>query len=192
MKTNISRQTLYLLGLTLFLLLFIFIFSFGVLIPKGKEYRVQNTEQKIEREHLNKYQLFNDKKLNTMKSLKEGNKAIISAFDKEFNPLKFKKEYKKYFSKLELSQEITVTTQDEFELYEVNTTSEINSPKSFYSFLESINKSIWIIKIDFPIHFKRSNKNITSAFTMKVYKIEKQLKSSDGNSTKVKHKLFED
>ncbi len=190
MKINIPRQTIFLLGLSTFLLLFVFIFSFGVLIPKGKEYRIQNTEQKKEKKDLRAYQAFNDEKIANINLLRENNKVIISAFDNEFNPIKFKKEYKEYFSRLDISEQITVTAKDEFEIYEVNTTSEINSPKSFYNFLESINKSAWIIKIDFPINFKRYNENITSSFTMKVHKIKKKSKTTE--ITKVKNELFED
>jgi hypothetical protein len=59
-----------------------------------------------------------------------------------------------------------------FTIYEVNTTSKINSPKVFYNFLDSINKSDWIIGVNFPINFKREADMIRSSFTMRVYTAE--------------------
>ena len=41
---NISRQNIYLLALSVFLLIFVLIFSFSVLIPNGKEYRIKKNE----------------------------------------------------------------------------------------------------------------------------------------------------
>jgi hypothetical protein len=68
---------------------------------------------------------------------------------------------------------------DEFISYEVNTSSQISSPKSFYDFIEALNKADWIIGVNFPITFKRDGELIQSSFTMKVYR-------SDKNTTKEK------
>ncbi|MEJ2373101.1 MAG: dihydroxy-acid dehydratase, partial [Sulfurimonas sp.] len=48
MKINIPRHYLYLAFISLLLLLFVVVFSFKVLIPKGKEYRIQRIELKKE------------------------------------------------------------------------------------------------------------------------------------------------
>jgi hypothetical protein len=56
-----------------------------------------------------------------------------------------------------------------FKVYEVNATTKITSPQTFYQFLEKINKSDWIIGVDFPIHFERDGDKIKSSFTMKVH-----------------------
>lgn len=73
-----------------------------------------------------------------------------------------------------------MSQEDEFISYEVNTSSQISSPKSFYNFLESVNKSDWIISIEFPINFKRDAEMIKSNFTMKVYSVNR-----DTNLTKI-------
>ena len=179
MKINISRQNIYLLSLSIFLLIFVFLFSFLVLIPEGKEYRKQRTELKVQSRDLRKYQNFNDETLEFLKNLQSDNKRIIIAFDNSFNPKRFEKYYQNYFSSFKISQKIKVDSNSDFNTYEVNTTSEINSPKSFYDFLEAVNKSDWIIGVDFPIHFKRDREVITSSFKMKVYNINKE-----SNSTK--------
>jgi len=188
MSSSISRPHIYLLILALFLLLFVLLFSFKILIPKGKEYRMLSSELKQERRKLRQYQDFNDAKLEIVKELQTENRIIIEAFDNNFNPKKFEKKYKEYFSQLKLSSEKKLADEKEFSVYEVNTTSQINSPKSFYNFLDAINKSDWMISINFPINFKREKEGISSSFTMKVYKIDKK---SDKNSTKKKVILAE-
>ena len=45
---NISRQNIYLLALSVFLLTFVMLFSFMVLIPNGKEYRIKRADLKKE------------------------------------------------------------------------------------------------------------------------------------------------
>ncbi len=179
MKINISRQNIYLLSISIFLLVFVFLFSFLVLIPEGKEYRKQRGELKVESRDLRKYQNFNDETLDILKDMQSDNKHIIMAFDNNFNAKRFEKNYQNYFSSFNISQKIKIDSSSDFNTYEVNTTSEINSPKSFYDFLEAVNKSDWIIGVDFPINFKRDGEVITSSFKMKVYNINKE-----SNSTK--------
>ena len=168
MKINISRQNIYLLVISLFLLFFVLIFSFLVLIPQGKEYRKNRSEFKINSKELRKYQNFYDETEDKLKELQKKHRAIIVAFDNKFNSERFVKQYKNYFSSLELSELKKKTVKEEFTTYEVNTTSKISSPKSFYNFLDAVNKSDWIISVNFPIDFKRDGELIKSTFTMQV------------------------
>ncbi|OIP52844.1 MAG: hypothetical protein AUK54_10275 [Helicobacteraceae bacterium CG2_30_36_10] len=174
MKMNISRQNLYLLALSTFLLIFVLLFSFLLLIPKGKEYREQRTELNKGNVELRKYQDFNEETLEILKKLQSDNGHVITAFDNTFNAARFEKEHKNYFNTLTLSKlEKSEDEEDEFSVYEVQTTSQINSPKSFYDFLDAVNKSSWIIGINFPINFKREEQMIRSSFTMKVYSVKR-------------------
>ncbi len=100
------------------------------------------------------------------------------AFDATFNKDRFQKQHRNYFSSLRLSKLAKTSVEDEFISYEVNTSSEISSPKSFYNFLDAVNKSDWIIAVEFPINFKRDSEMIKSSFTMKVYGVNK-----DANTT---------
>lgn len=169
MKNSISRQQIYLIVISLFLLFFVILFSFSVLIPEGKDYRLQRTDlMKVDRE-LRKYQNFEQDTMQKLKKLQHSNRSVITAFDATFNPQRFEKQNKKFFSHLKVSSVAFSTIQKDFAIYEVNTSSEINSPKSFYNFLDSINKSDWMITVNFPIEFKRVGKMINSSFTMKVY-----------------------
>lgn len=179
MKINISRQHIYLLSLLIFFLIFVLIFSFAVLIPEGKEYRKNRTEFKKESKELRRYQNFHNEVEDRLKELQSDNRNIITAFDATFDPYRFQKQHRNYFSALTLSELSKVSDDDEFIAYEVNTTSEISSPKSFYEFLDAVNKSDWIISVEFPINFKRDSEMIKSSFTMKVFCAD-----NDSNNTK--------
>ena len=179
MKINISRQHIYLLSILIFFFIFVLIFSFAVLIPEGKEYRKNRVEFKKESKELRRYQNFHNEVQDRLKELQGDNRHIITAFDATFDPYRFQKQHRNYFSALIISELSKVSDDDEFISYEVNTTSEISSPKSFYEFLDAVNKSDWIISVEFPINFKRDGEMIKSSFTMKVFYAD-----NDSNNTK--------
>lgn len=178
MKINISRQSIYLLGVSVFLLIFVLMFSFLLLIPEGKEYRIKKSDIAKEMRELRKYEDFRDEIADKLSVLSSDNRRVITAFDKEFDAQRFEKINSAYFNSLKISKQSNTIADGKFNIYEVNTTSEINSPKSFYDFLEAVNKSDWIIGINFPINFKREDEMIRSSFTMRVYSVK-----SDSNSS---------
>ncbi|QSZ42629.1 hypothetical protein GJV85_11090 [Sulfurimonas aquatica] len=178
MKSSISRPHIYLLVLSTLLFVFVLIFSFAVLVPSGKEYRINRVDLKKVSIDLREYEYFHDETLDVLKNLRSENRQIITAFDTVFNPQRFEKQNKNYFSSLSISPINPVAKEEEFTVYEVNTTSLISSPATFYNFLDSINKSDWIMGVDFPIDFKRDGEMIKSSFTMKVYS-----NSKDDNNT---------
>jgi len=178
MKINISRQSIYLLSLSLVLLIFVLLFAFLVLIPEGKTYREKRVILKQERVELRKYQLYSNETEEKLQELQAKNRHLITAFDTDFNPSRFKKQYHKYFSDLTLSEGVNIADENSFVVYEVNSTSKIDSPKSFYDFLDALNKSDWIISVNFPINFTRENSLIKASFKMKVYSNPRELNSS--------------
>jgi hypothetical protein len=169
MKINISRQYVYLMLLSFFLFVFVLAFSFGVLIPQGKEYRVKRVDLKQLTKDLRVYKNLHNDTSETLQDLRSKNRTVIRAFEATFNPERFEKKNKQYFSALHISQVDFSKVEDKFAIYEVNTTSEINSPASFYKFLDAVNKSDWMIEVNFPIDFKRDGEMIKSSFKMKVY-----------------------
>lgn len=186
MAIKISRQNVYLIITSIVLLIFVLIFSFLILIPEGKNYRQNKAELKKESTELKKYQNFHDETLETFKQLQSDNRHIITALDTAFNPQRFEKIHKDFFSSLVISEQKQISDEDEFYIYEVNTTSHINSPQSFYNFLDAVNKSDWVIGVNFPINFKRDGNLIKSSFTMKVYAANKKTKeelASESNAT---------
>ena len=170
------------LVISLVLFIFVLIFSFSVLVPSGKEYRIKRVDVKKNYKELRKYRNFHDQTHGVLKDLQGKNVRIITAFDTTFSPQRFEKQNSGYFSDLSVKEIAFMGLQEEFAVYEVNTSSHINSPKSFYDFLDSVNKSNWIIAINFPIHFKRSKNIIESSFTMKVYCNNKESISQDSTS----------
>ena len=178
MKINISRQYLYILILSLVLLVFVLIFSFVFLIPEGKDYRIQRGELKKISKEVKRFDDFNVETLELLKQLQSKNRHIITAFNTTFSKDRFQKQYSKYFKTLKLSKQFKSKDVDGFITYDVNTTSKIDSPKSFYKFLDAINKSDWIISVNFPIKFKRDAELIHSTFSMKVYNNKKDLNST--------------
>jgi len=177
-KINLSRQNIYLLAVSLSLLLFVLVFSFVALIPEGKSYRIKKTELKKENLELKQLLDFYIEKEVMLQKLQDDNLHAIKAFESEFNADRFIKQHRSFFSSLTVSKSSVLEDEDGFSVYEVNTTSEISSPKSFYNFLEAVNKSDWIIAVNFPINFKREGEMISSSFTMKVYN------NKESNSTK--------
>lgn len=160
---------IYILILSVVLFIFVLMFAFMVLVPEGKAYRIKRSivkKQNLELKQLENLAFDIETKL---KKLTSDNKHIVEAFNNKFDEKRFKKQYKSYFTSLELSKQVEQERQEGFHVYDVNTTSSINSPKNFYDFLDAINKSDWIIKINFPIDFKRDSELIKSSFTIQVY-----------------------
>jgi len=174
MKIKITQQSLYLLFFSIILLLFVLIFSFLILIPEGKNYREQRGTLNKKGMELRRYEEFTDKTLQMLKELQSDNAHIITSFDNAFIPTRFQKQFRSYFISLALSKQVTLDDENEFSVYEVNTTSSINSPQSFYNFLDAINKADWIIGINFPIEFKQDHELISSSFIMRVYRSKKE------------------
>jgi hypothetical protein len=167
-----NRQTVLLVFFSLVLMVSVLAFSFLLLIPKGKEYRSLRLESKKEFQKLETAQREYDQTNARLQALEGENRPLIAAFATPFNPERFTRLYKKEFDNLYLTEITTFETNGSFKTYEVNATSKITSPWSFYTFLEKVNKSEWIIGINFPIHFERDGEKIRSSFTMRVYNHE--------------------
>lgn len=151
----------------------IFLFTFLVLVPTGKEYRQTRILYKKALAENNQIQEEHDQKLATMKELKSKNRHVLNSFSNIFNPKLFVEKNQKFFKKLDINEVKFKEDQADFKVYEVNAVSSLASPKSFYDFLQAINKSDYIIKVDFPINFVRKHDLITANFNIRVYKAVK-------------------
>ncbi|HEX5624240.1 MAG TPA: hypothetical protein VFX57_07360 [Sulfuricurvum sp.] len=169
MSQRVNRRTLYLVLLSFLLLAGIILFAVFFLIPKGKEYRTLRLESKKEQQIISRaqerYAQVNEK----FEQLQRDHAHTLKAFHTSFDPGKFTKKHQDDFQDLYLT-EIQMTDQNgSFKVYEVNATTKITSPQTFYQFLEKINKSDWIIGVNFPVYFERDGDKIKSSFTMKVH-----------------------
>lgn len=169
MKFHISRQMIYILALAVVCLIIVFVFAFSVLIPSGKEYRIARLEAKKASYQVDIIQAEYDNVYEKLKALQTDNRHIIGAYKTIFNPDRFRKMYEKHFESFTLSELSNHSKDGEFAVYEVNTSSLIQSPQGFYDFLDAVNKSDNITGINFPIHFERDANLIKSSFTMHVY-----------------------
>lgn len=169
MSQRTNHRTLYLVLISLFLFVGIVVFSILFLIPKGKEYRTLRLENKKEQQFVaraqERYNQVNEK----LAKLKSEHAHTMKAFATPFDPKKFTKINQQDFENLYLTEIEMADGNGSFKVYEVNATTKINSPQTFYGFLEKINKSDWIIAVNFPINFERDGDKIKSSFTMKVH-----------------------
>jgi len=166
---SITRQSVYIFLLSILLLIFVIAFSFIALIPEGKKYRIQRVQLNAEYKDLRRYQDYDAQTYEDLKTLQANNRHIISAFDKAFDKDRFIKKYKSLFSTLEITKVKKAESEDGFSVYNVKTSSNISSPTVFYKFLDEVNKSDWIVAVNFPIDFQREGDVIRSSFKMKVY-----------------------
>ena len=179
MKDIFTRKVIYLLVTALVLLVIVLLFSFLVLIPQGKEFRIARMEKKQALYELRQYEQWSEEVSNKLKSERVKHKHIISAFATTFNPKRFVEKNSDYFESLSL-KELNLKSKDKnFAIYEVNATSNINTPKQFYDFLDSLNKSDWIVGINFPINFKREGNRVLTTFTMNVYATNRAFLTSE-------------
>ena len=169
MSQRTNHRTLYLVSISLILFLGIVVFSVLFLIPKGKEYRTLRLESKKEQQLIAQAQERYDQANEKQKKLKSENIHIIQAFRTPFDSVKFTKNNHKDFQDLYLTEIEMAEHNGSFKVYEVNATTKITSPQTFYNFLEKINKSVWVIGVNFPINFERDGDKIKSSFTMKVH-----------------------
>ena len=178
MKISFPRHTVYTVSFTVFLIIFAVWFAVGVLIPKGKEYRKDRTLVLKEKADLKRYDEFYKQTLSLYNEKKTHNRYILEALKNDFDPKKFTKKYQKFFINLSLSKVQSTGKSTFYDIYEVNTTSKIKSPKNFYDFLDAVNKSPWLIEVTFPINFIKEGELIHSSFKMHIYKKSANSKSS--------------
>ncbi|RUM65547.1 MAG: hypothetical protein DSZ03_02595 [Sulfurimonas sp.] len=169
MRLSISQQNIYLLVFSVLLLVFVLFFAFFALIPEGKNYRIERLEMKKYEANELQYHQWHDEVLEELQTLRSQHQHTIAAYDNTFNPERFVKMNSVYFESLKLQQLSPKEDEEGFSVYEVNATTKIDSPSSFYAFLEGINKGDWVINVNFPIRFEREGNVIRSTFTLKIY-----------------------
>lgn len=170
MSQRTNHRTLYLILISLFLFIGIVVFAAFFLIPKGKEYRTLRLESKKEQQLISRAEARHESVNEKFNKLKHDHAHTMEAFSAPFNAQKFTKMNQQDFEDLYLTEVEMADHNGSFKVYEVNATTKITSPQAFYQFLEKINKSDWIIAVNFPINFERDGDKIKSSFTMRVYR----------------------
>lgn len=181
---KLSRQALYVLILSVILFLIVLFFSIFVLIPEGKTYRIYRLEAKKQNIILDQYTQLYDQTYAHLKELQSQNRYVLDASKNTFDPERFEKQHSVFFQNLKLQKVEQPTKENPYEIYKVSASSTIDSPASFYKFLDAINKGDWLISIAFPIDFERNGETINSTFSMRVYTlVDKKLRKEEDNAT---------
>jgi len=169
---KISRQAIFLLVIVFTMLVSVLLFTIFVLIPQGKDYRTLRLEKRKYSVELAQYQQWHDEMFDELKTLQQENHLIVQNFSHSFEPKRFTQKYGAMFNALTLS-ELHRASDQNYTTYEVNASTKIETPKTFYEFIDSLSKSDWIIAINFPIQFKEQNGLLSTSFTMRVYSASK-------------------
>lgn len=165
---KISRQAIYLLIMVFTLLIGVLLFTLFVLVPQGKDYRTLRLEKRKYSSELAQYQQWHDEMYDELKTLQHDNHLILQNFTNTFDAKRFTEKYSAMFHSLQLSA-IKQASDQNYTTYEVNATTQIETPKTFYAFIDSLGKSDWIIAVNFPIQFKEEAGLLHTSFTMRVY-----------------------
>lgn len=172
-KKDTSLENIDIVKLLIFILIFALIcliMIFAFIVPNIKEYKNLNSQNRSASLAHAKVKMLYDNKLNTLDSIKENSRFILSAYDTNFDKDKFLKFATGFFSDVSLNEIKHVqTASEDYFLFELNVTSAVNSPTKFYDFLDALAKYENIIKAEFPIVMKGDDKLIRTTFNIKVY-----------------------
>ncbi|RUM65763.1 MAG: hypothetical protein DSZ06_04505 [Sulfurospirillum sp.] len=155
---------LYVLIFLVIILLLLLLF----IIPGIKAYKQSSTNLKNIKEkslHLQKKELSVKERLEAFKDSKSKlNKKADTPFDLN--------DFKQYAQKF-LKDVKIIKTQNEdtnFEEYNVSASTATKSPKSFFDFIDALNKYNSVVKINFPIELISKDNKIDLKFNVNIYK----------------------
>ncbi len=158
-----------LIFLTIFIVITLCLILFFIL-PSIKEFRAARSTYDKANVHKIRVENILKEREGELKKLKVENRKIFEGFKHDFDEKEFVDFAGKFFSKVKLSKSTQRDYKKEFQLYELNVTSNLKTPVKFYGFLEGLNNYTNIIQADFPIELKSQNGLINSSFKIKVYK----------------------
>ncbi len=145
---------------------------FVLIVPSVKEYKSVKVNYKRQEMSTSHTKSMLDGKKQTLDEALKKNEHVIKALSNPFDKERFLLHVKKYFKNASLSEAMALSNNENYSIYELNVTSMLSSPSSFYKFLDSLSDYENIIKADFPIAMKSNNKEIYSTFNIKVYNQE--------------------
>lgn len=172
MKLDKSLEELDPVKMLLFFLAFVAISLFVIfvfIVPSVKEYksvRVQYNRHDLALKRVEEVLRAKEERLDKEQSQ---NERILKALANKFDHDKFIAYANGFFKNANLSKVSKTTKNETYSMYELNVTSLIDSPSSFYRFLDGLKSYENIIKADFPITMKSDGKFINSTFNIKVY-----------------------
>lgn len=172
MKLDKSLENLDPVKMLLFFLVFVaisLIVIFVFIVPSVKEYKSVKVQYNRHEVSLNRMEEVLSSKKNILQKELKQNSHILNSLSNGFNKSSFLTYAKKFFKDVKVTKVSTISSDKGYSVYELNVTSAIDSPSSFYSFLDGLKSYENIIKADFPITMKADGKMINSNFNIKVY-----------------------
>lgn len=167
-------------------LILLFILIFAVVIPAVKKYREVNRLYAQSRAEFMAAQQEHDDILDRLKVLQSKHRKVIGAFEKRWDRDLFLQSAGKFFKKAELKEVDINITDPRFKIYELNAVTKMESPQSFYRFLDNLANLPFVIQADFPIAFKANGGDIEGVFKIRVFeekRSHKGVQSLENNST---------
>ena len=159
----------------LFFTLFIFLtlFSIGLIIaPSIKLFKKNQIEYYKTKNDLKNIKRKYEEKTIELKKLKQQNKKIILAFQREFSKKNFILFASKYMNIKSIKELNTSIYKKEFIKTSYLIKAVIQTPQNFYDFIDALKKYKYIIKAYFPVDFEKKNK-IILIFKIEQYRIKK-------------------
>jgi hypothetical protein len=169
-----SLEEFDIIKLLLFFLLFVAVvmgFILGLIVPDVREYKRTKSALASERATTQKIYEVLSARESELLDLRSKNRKILEAFGKSFDEERFINYASQFFDAVVLEKQSQAEFEEDFTLYELTVTSQLDTPTQFYTFLESLNRYEAIVRTDFPIQMWVEDGKIHAIFNIKVYEL---------------------
>ena len=167
-----TRRSVFDLLVTVFsALALLSMFVFMVLVPEGRAYRTLEKSVQKEDMELSKLQMQYDQRYDRHTTLQDEYRNAMTAIERHFDQEKFLAQHAEDVSALELTFKQSHHSNSVYVIKDFDVIARFDSPKNFYTFMEKINKSDWIMAVKVPMTFERVGDEINAIFSMNVYSL---------------------
>jgi len=165
-----TRRSVFDLLVTVFsALALLSIFVFMVLVPEGKAYNALANEVQKKDAELSKLQMQFDQRYDHHSILQDEYRQAMKAVERSFNQAEFIEKYVGVVTALKVKMQKTRYSNGLYVIKDIDVAVRFESPKIFYTLMEQINHSDWIIAVKAPITFEGIGDEINATFSMNVY-----------------------
>ena len=163
-KSSFIKQLLFLLAFLIVLVIFLLVY----IIPELKEYKSNKVVlKKYEKLYKNELKIAEKLKIK-QESLEKTHKQEIDRSNKDVNIKKLKSHISEIFNNCEIIPLDSNTT--------FNIVVEVTKNKQIYTFIKSLESYENLVKINFPIEYKKDKK--INIFSLKVTIVKNELKKN--------------
>ncbi len=165
-----TRRSVFGLLVTVFsALALLFVFVFMVLVPEGRAYRTLEKSVQKEDTALSKLQMQYDQRYDRHNTLQDEYRNAMKAIEHHFDQEEFLAQHAGDVTALELTFKQSHHSNSVYVIKDFDVIARFDSPKNFYTLMEHINRSEWIMALNPPLVFERLDNEIQARFSMKVY-----------------------